>query len=460
MNEGINWSQFTNKKVGILGAGKENISLVGFLIDANASVTICERNLPDDQRKDLEELAGLSFQLGEDHLRDIGKFDVVFRSPGLPIKTVTDALGQSHSTEINSAMNLFVSGYREQIIGVTGTKGKGTTATMIFSIIQASGRHVILAGNIGVSIYDHLSEISPQTLIILELSSFQLEDMKASPTTAVLVPISPDHLEPLSDRSPNFHPTFEKYIEAKSNLVRFQTSKDSVVYPAENQTSRQVANLSPGEKYSVGPAGSYSVFLASGELISQDEEINLLATGIRGEHLLLDAALAATTSKIIGINSGDIMSGLQQFRPLPHRMEELEEREGVRFMNDSYATTPESSIAALSAFDSPVLLIAGGSRKGADFTEFSQAVSRGNVKAVALIGQEAVRIQNSLMDSSYRGKIIMSADLDQACRELHSLSKKGDTILLSPACASKDMFVDAADRGNQFKQIVSHLNNE
>lgn len=459
MNQGIDWSRFTDKRVALLGAGKENISLIPWLTKAKAKVTLCEKTLDDSLRGKLQQYPGVTFKLGDEHLSNLNTFDYVFRSPGFPLELVEHSLNDSIKTIKTSAMALFIEGYRNQIIGVTGTKGKGTTTTMIGSILSAAGIETIVAGNIGEVIYDRIKEITPETKIILELSSFQLMDVTTSPAIAVLVPISPDHLEPLSEKSPNYHHSLDEYLEAKSTLVRFQKETDAVVYPVESQLAEKVAIKSAAKKFPVGK--NQPVFVDdSGVLNLGTKKIDLNEVGVRGDHFRLDAALAAVTGRIAGADHQAVIAGLQNFKPLPHRMEEVGTKNGIQFVNDSYATTPESAMAALSAFDTPVILIAGGSRKGADFNEFAQFVTNRQTKAVVLLGEEAGNIGSALHTSGYSGNIVASQSLVDAVEKAVSLADIGDTVLLSPACASKDMFTDAADRGNQFKSVVSQLPNE
>lgn len=456
MIQGIDWSRFTGKRVALLGAGKENISLIPWLTKANAKITLCERSLDDSLRGKLQQYPKITFKLGDEHLSKLNIFDYVIRSPGLPLELVEESLQDSTDTEITSAMALFIEGYRDQIIGVTGTKGKGTTTTMIGSILSTAGLHTIIAGNIGDVIYDRIKEVTPQTKIVLELSSFQLMDIKASPAIAVLVPISPDHLEPLSEKSPNYHHSLEEYVRAKSSLVRYQNENDAVIYPTENDLATSVAKMSAAKKYPVGADEDilldefWNLSLASGK-------INLKEIGIRGTHFCLDAALAAVAAEIAGANNQAIIDGLKNFKPLPHRMEDVGTVNGVNYINDSYATTPESAMAALSAFDTPIILIAGGSRKGADFNKLAEFITNRKVEAVILIGEESSNIGAALHSSGYSSQIVVATTLADAVYKASSLSQKGYTVLLSPACASKDMFTDAAERGNIFKSLVSQL---
>lgn len=450
----IDWEKFRSKKIGLLGAGKENLSLIPFFVKHGADVVICEQNSEPSNIERLERIEGVGLRIGEDALSELTQFDYVFRTPGMPVIDVERAIGSSQPSPIrSSAVDLFLEYYGKQVIGVTGTKGKGTTSTMIHSILKAGSKKVQLAGNIGNSIFESIDQIDDETWVVMELSSFQLEDISHSPHVAVLLPVTSEHLQPLSARSPNYHRSLEDYIEAKRQLVAFQTADDVVVYAADSPTSTKMAESSKATQYGVGRSAEFAV-LTGDELVFQGRKISLAKAGIKGDHLLLDAALAAVTAVQCGIKSEDVIPGLKTFKPLPHRMEKIGVFNGITVINDSYATAPDATIAALSAFDQPTILLAGGSSKGMDFTELAQAIIRRKVKAVLLIGQEAPRIEKSLQEINYSGIVEKLDTLEQAVNRATEIAVSGDTILLSPACASKDMFIDAADRGTQFTLLT------
>lgn len=450
----INWERFRSKKIGLLGAGKENLSLIPFLTEHGAEVTICEQNAEPANIERLEKTAGVELRIGDDAMSDIGYFDYVFRTPGMPVIDVDRAIELSqHSPVRTSSVDLFLEYYGDQTIGVTGTKGKGTTSTMIHSILNSGSRKTLLAGNIGNSIFDSLDQIDDGSLIVMELSSFQLEDITHSPKFAVILPVTSEHLQPLSKRSPNYHRSLDDYIEAKRQLVAHQQETDVVVYAADSQSASQIANSSKAKKFGVGIERGEAK-ISGTDLLLNDIKIDLAAAGLKGDHLILDAALASVMAIQIGLDNKLILNGLRNFKPLPHRMEKIGVFGGVTVIDDSYATAPDATIAALSAFDQPVILIAGGSPKGVDFTELAQVIVGKNVKAILLIGQEAERLKEAIETQGYKGTLEKLESLETAVDNAVNYSVKGDVILLSPACASKDMFIDAADRGAQFTHLI------
>lgn len=449
----MTFTDFAGKKVALLGAGTENIHLIPHLLTAGAAVTLCnqwEHELPE------EYLEQITVQVGDDHLRNLDQFDYLFRSPGLPIARVDAALvGAAHQPTRTSAMDLFLSMGLGKTIGVTGTKGKGTTTTMIASILQSAGRDVIVAGNIGGVIFDELEKISPETFVVLELSSFQLEDVTHSPNIAVLLPIVPDHLQPLSERSPNYHETFEQYASAKANITAYQSPNDLLVYAADSAVVQGIADRSNARRIGVGEKAGDVLVSTAGHITADSHDlIDLSTTGLRGTHIFLDGALAATVCRELGCSSADILAGLTAFKPLPHRLQEIGSIDNITYVDDSYATAPDATIAAIEAFDQPIIWIGGGSRKGAPFAELAEAIVNSNVKAAILLGEEAERLANALANAAFSAPIITVQSMAEAVERARSLAKPGDLVLLSPACASKDMFKNAADRGEQFTALV------
>ncbi|MEX0594691.1 MAG: UDP-N-acetylmuramoyl-L-alanine--D-glutamate ligase [Patescibacteria group bacterium] len=452
----MDWSDFSGKSVALLGAGTENISLISHLKKAGATVTVCDRS------DELEELdSDIRLVTGEHYLSDIAGYDFLFRSPGLPTAVVEQALINAQSRpELTSAVDLIFSMKGQQVIAVTGTKGKGTTSSMITQILKAAGKPVILAGNIGNSIFDSWDRLTPETLIVMEVSSFQLEDVAHSPHIAVVLPITADHLQPLSERSPNFHQDLPSYIVAKQQITAYQGPDDTVVFSLDSQASAQIGQSAAAKKISVSAKTKADVFVEGGVLRISQTEIDLAKeTKLRGDHLFHNAAVACAVADILKISVENMLEGLSSFRPLPHRMEEVGVFGGVKYVDDSYATAPDATIAALSAYtDQPTILILGGSSKGADFSELAQRIESSSVKTVVLVGQEAVNIEQSLKKfapkiSRLTGFSVFKDAVETALRQANS----GDVVLLSPACASKDMFKNAAERGEKFTKLIHEL---
>lgn len=445
---------FQGKKVGLLGAGIENIALIPHLRQAGAEITVCNRVVAPatDDLRDQD----IKLVVGENYLNDLGRFDYVFRIAGMPVATLQEALDKLEKKPIvTSPTDLFLALKLCHIIGVTGTKGKGTTATMIGEIINAAGKKAAVVGNIGQPIFDIVEDLTPETYAVIELSSFQLEDVHHSPEIAVILPISQDHLQPLSASNPNFHPSFEQYAQSKANITAFQTTTDFLVYAADSKIVQDIANNSAARRLGVGEQTGDLRVLPTGEIdAGKNEVINFSELGLTGRHVYLDAALALAVARELGCDTAAIKEGLKNFRPLPHRLETVGTFDGVKYIDDSYATAPEAAIGAIEGLDQPVIWIGGGSRKGAEFEDLARTVAESTIKAVVLMGEEGPRLQAAIEKFNPDLPIFNSNSMPEAVAIARDHAKKGDTVLLSPACASKDMFENAADRGDQFQAAI------
>jgi len=455
----MTWADFRSKRVALLGAGVENISLIEHLDRAGATIFVCDQR-PEPLEADVRyRFPNLKVVAGDQYLANLGGYDIVFRSPGLPVSVVAKALkGVKTPPLVTSATDLFLGMTPAMVVGVTGTKGKGTTATMVGSILQAAGRDVVVAGNIGKPIFSIFDQLKADTIVVLELSSFQLEDLTHSPHIAVILPVGEDHLKPLSSESPNYHLSLNDYVAAKAHITLHQTAEDVLVFAADSPDATAIASVSRAKKIGVSQSAYQNHWNVSGngEVFQNGESfLKLGEIGLRGQHIFLNATMATAVANELGVSAELIQAGLKTFQPLPHRLQDCGLVEGVRFVDDSYATNPEATIAALTAFTEPVVLIAGGSSKGADFSVLATKIAESSVVAVVLIGQEAPRIRQALAGV----KTDLPVDdggptMAAAVAKAKAHARSGSVVLLSPACASKDMFRNAADRGDQFQTAI------
>jgi UDP-N-acetylmuramoylalanine--D-glutamate ligase len=458
----MTWEEFRSKRVALLGAGIENLSLIEHLDAAGATIFVCdqkEQPLSEDFRY---RFPNVKVVTGDRHMHNLGSYDFVFRSPGLPIERVEKALkGSKTRPVVTSATDLFLHMTDATVVGVTGTKGKGTTSTMIGSILEAAGRPVVVAGNIGKPIFSIIKELTKETVVVLELSSFQLEDIRTSPHLAVILPIGEDHLRPLSEESPNYHKSLNDYVAAKAHITLFQSAADTLVFAADSPDATAIASVSKAKKIGVSQSAYQNHWNvgARGDVFRQGEKFcDLAETQLRGQHVFLNATMAAAVATELGVDKEMILAGLKKFVPLPHRLQEIATRNGIAFIDDSYATNPEATIAALTAFTEPVVLIAGGSSKGADFTTLAEKIAQSSVVGVVLVGQEAPRLRQAILSVSPELTIEDGGTtMIEIVTKAVALVKSGGVVLLSPACASKDMFKNAADRGDQYQAAVKAL---
>lgn len=337
----------------------------------------------------------------------------------------------------------------KNIIGVTGTKGKGTTSTLIYEMLKESGKRTYLGGNVGIPVLDFVRDVTPDDWVVLELSNFQLYNLTYSPHIAVCLMIVPEHMD--------WHPDMNDYTEAKANLFRHQKAEDIAIYYNDNEYSKKIAGYSPGQKipYYASP-GAY-VDEATKIMVGDTEIIDKSEIKLLGEHNLQNVCAALTAAWQVAQDRAAVRKVLSSFSGLEHRLEFAGEIEGVRYYNDSFGTTPDTAIVAMRAFDRPKIMILGGSDKGADFDGLAQEVTENNVKHVVAIGATGPRIAQLLRAKGFSSITDHLASMPQIVEAAQKNSKAGDVVLLSTGCASFGMFKNYKDRGDQFKRAVQAL---
>lgn len=430
-------------KVAIVGFGIEGESAYSYWHKRGADITVC------DQNAHINPPSGVAVKLGDTYLQNLNEFDVICRSAGLNPNKIIKANPEIDTSKITTVVNEFLRVCpSKHIIGITGTKGKGTTSTLTTKILEAAGKTVFLGGNIGNSPLDFLDHITPETWIVLELSSFQLYDLKHSPRIAVCLMVTPEHL--------NWHEDMGDYEKAKAQLFAHQTPHDIAIYFAKNETSHRIASSSPGAKiaYFAEP-GAYvqnEYIVIDNQRVCEVGELQLL-----GVHNWENACAAVTIAWQVTHDISAIRSALTLFSGLEHRLEFVREVSGVSYYNDSFGTTPETAIVALQAFKQPKVIILGGSDKGVSFEELAKTVAHENVRQVILIGETAPAIEKALTEVGFTAFTRGSETMPEIVEAAQKAAKKGDVVLLSPACASFGMFTDYKDRGYQFKLAVGTL---
>lgn len=414
---------YEGKKVAILGYGLEGADAEAFLKKAGAEITLLDQKFDPDYLKNLE------------------RFDVIVRSPGVYRFLPEIVKAEKSGVVISSAVKIFFENCPAKIIGVTGTKGKGTTSTLIYEILKADGREVYLAGNIGKPYLQLLPKLTKESWVVLEMSSFQLIDMDASPHIAVILNITVDHLD--------WHKNREEYLDAKKNIVKYQKAEDFAVINEEYEASK-----------SFGPLTKAKVIPYSKDLLDPKFKKELL---LRGGHNLENIAAAVAVGEILKIPENKILGVIGSFKGLEHRLELVATVEGRTFYNDSFATGPQPTIAAIKSFTEPETLIVGGSDKGLDYSELGDVIkSSPNIKNIILIGQIRNKIADTFKGVSFKGRVIDmgKSAMKDIVKKAFEVTLAGGVIILSPAAASFDMFANYKDRGNQFKNSVLNLKNE
>ncbi len=452
---------YKNRLVAVLGLSVEGTDSVRFFNAEGARVWCCDRRTKEELGDTYDELKPLAegFQLGKRYLEDIGRFDLIVRTPGMSLR-----LPLLQRRELTSSTKLFFSLCAAPIIGVTGTKGKGTTGTLIARMIEADGKKVWLGGNVGTPLLSKVRAIKPSDAVVLELSSFQLEDCRQSPHVAVVLKTTQEHLANQDKLASNFHLTRETYVDAKKSIVRYQKKTDVVILNADDSTSLSFAAETPARVLCFGRVKKTTdAYVADSTIYlnvkkKPQKVCSLGEIKLRGMHNLDNIAAAALAARATGVSLNAIRLAAISFEGLEHRLETIREARGVLYVNDSFSTVPETAIAAIESFNQKIILIAGGSEKGSDFTELGKVIAAHSVKTLIAIGRMTERIVKASKDAGFTGKIITGA---RSMHDIVSIASKeaaaGDVVLLSPACASFDMFKNYKERGKLFKHEVSLL---
>lgn len=428
-------------KIAILGYGVEGESVYNYYkkkYPEAAFVAYDNRTAPKNPLPE-----GIEFVGGVKDFKGI-EADLAIKTPSIPPWEVLV------SGDVTTMTREFLQHSPAPVIGVTGTKGKGTTASLIASILTAAGKKAWLVGNIGLGAFDVLDQIQSDDVVVYELSSFQLWDVDLSPDVAVVLGIEPEHLD--------VHADMDDYIAAKSNIARYQEAGDRIVFKQGNQYAEHIARLSAGTQLPY-PSGEGAHVRDGYFYYGETKLCPTSALRLPGT-FNQDNACAVISAVWPWVQDGQIIAqGLGAFEGLPHRLKLVREVAGVQYFDDSIATTPGSAIAALSAFEQPKIIILGGSYKGATYDELAQAVKQDRVRQVILIGTEAPKIQAALEAADFHDYVNLGTDVSmtEIVTKASDAAQPGDIVILSPSCASFDMFKSYSDRGDQFIQAVQFL---
>jgi UDP-N-acetylmuramoylalanine--D-glutamate ligase len=449
-------TELENKKVLLLGFGREGQSSYRLirrvlpelhLTIADADTSVCENEgLKGDNFLDL--------RLGKGYLEGLNKFDRIMKSPGISLKDISSDFDPS---SITSQTDLFLRRFFSQVVGVTGTKGKSTTVTLIHHILKLAEKESLLMGNIGRPAFDVVDEVGPETILVFEMSSHQLEYINRSPHIAVLLNLYEEHLDA--------YRSFNDYQAAKMNIAKYQENDDIFLFNNDDERIRHLISTIdfPGHFFSlsfhtVSDDGCYirenKIIYSSG---GKTEEIFDLSRKIKlkGNHNLLNIMAAISICKQSGIDSEIIAEGISSFRGLEHRIEYVGEYRGIHFYNDSIATIPEACMEAVKALGNVDTLILGGFDRGIDYSELARFLSVSTVRNLILTGEAGKRILHEIRDIKTPGQtLFLLSRFDDFPEIVLKVTKQGSICLLSPAAASYDEFRNFEMRGKRFKELV------
>lgn len=447
---------FDNKKVLILGFGREGVSTYRFIRRHFPALPIgiadYRKSAGDEFLKDYPCDPYVEIHTGDNYLESLHSYDLVIKSPGISYKVFS---GIEKVPAITSQTELFIKFFRQNIIGVTGSKGKSTTASMIYHILSKAKNDVVFVGNIGIPPFDRIEAVKDNSLIVYELSSHQLEQTGLSPHIGILLNIFPEHLD--------HYLSYEDYQEAKFNIARYQENDDKFIFNAENQLILDLIKKYPlkSEMLAFGdkPKGEKNCFLSGNDIVFSDGKVfkNVdKKCKLTGRHNLYNIMAAIFACRIAGVDDGDIIKGISTFSGLPHRLEYIGRYGGVDYYNDSIATIPEAAIEAINSIPALATIILGGYDRGVNYSGLVECLKNSSIDNFVLIGNAGKRIYGLMLHNCEQlaGNAHLVESFDEAVKLGIELTPSDMSCLLSPAAASYDMFRDFEERGERFRKLV------
>jgi UDP-N-acetylmuramoylalanine--D-glutamate ligase len=442
------------KRVLVVGLGKSGVAAALFLASSGARVTVSDAKSEDQLRSEIPALLdrGITVETGKHGERTFRDQDLIVVSPGVPGNVASLQQARRLGIPVIGEIELTARFLQGNIVAITGSNGKTTTTTLTGEIIASGGRKTLVGGNIGTPAITFVEQSSPDTWVVLEISSFQLESIETfRPHISAILNVTPDHL----DR----HGSMENYIAAKKRIFENQTADDYAVLNADNQIIRQMAE---GVKpqllwFSLQHAVERGAFVQGGAILFRDRrEIEIMPVSeiaLKGAHNVENVLAAVAIGMAAGIEPSAIRRAVKEFRAVEHRLEYVATLRGVQYYNDSKATNVDATIKALQSFPANIHLILGGKDKGSDYGELKTLIAE-RVKRVYTIGAAAAKIESQIGNTI---PVINAQTLDAAVRKAADLAIGGDIVLLAPACASFDQFPSYEHRGRVFKELVQTL---
>lgn len=445
--------EMKNKKILVYGLGISGVSTIKTLSKTGGEIIVVDSKREDELETYINQIKDIDY-IGNFGTIDIKLegVDLVVKSPGIPPSNELIVRAKENNIEVITDLELgFLLSKSKNIIGITGTNGKTSTTTLVGEILKNAGMNTFVCGNIGIGILDTVAKADYDDAIVIECSSFQLEDtVKFSPKVGVVINITPDHL--------NWHETYENYKKAKLKVYENQNENQYSIINYEDEYLREYSAKLKSKKiyFSTKRELESGLFLKDGHIIYRENEKNNIVVESENLDIFLENALSAIAIGIaMGVEVEVIKKTLKEFRALPHRMELVDEIDGVKYINDSKGTNPDSTIKAIENLDKDIILIAGGYDKGSNFEELME-FGKGKIKSLILLGETKNEIKKIALENNYE-KIYLVENMEEAVIKSKELASKNDTVLLSPACASWGMYQNFEERGEHFKTIVKKI---
>lgn len=446
------------KKILILGFGREGKALFAFLRKKypNLVIWVADRNVELKSIHQIDPSFDNQIISGEAYLESLRDFDLVVKTPGIPLISIE---GKMDMAKLTSQTNLFLKLFRNQVIGITGTKGKSTTSCLIYHIIKQFTEDVVLVGNIGVPPFEVIGQLKPTTKIVFELSSHQLESVDVSPHISILLNIYQEHLD--------HYKSFLDYQMAKYKIAQFQLPGDYIIYNNEDERITELMRSMPLKSTALGFGQEFhnkksSAWFENGAAIikPQIDPVPITihkTTGIqlKGNHNLLNAMAAVLAVKTIGLPDQMVLQAIASFKGLEHRIEYVGCYNHRHFYNDSISTIPEASILAIKALGRVDTLLLGGKDRGIDYEPLVQHLIQSPIQGLVFTGNAGQRMKDHLQEAGYKGLMLFFEEFDTMVEYAKSITPADGVCLLSPAASSYDRFTNFEERGKRFKMLVS-----
>lgn len=461
-------SFFKNKKITVFGLGLHGggVGTVKFLVNSGAKVIVTDIKTKEQLGESLEKLKGLKniqYVLGQHRPEDFTKVDMVIKTPPVPWTDKNVKLALAAGVPVEGDSSIFFKLCKNPIIGVTGSKGKTTTATFIYEILKSAGKNAIKVGIGQTSVPDKLSLLKKDSVVVFELSSWRLAALgrfHLSPQIAVFKNMLKDHL--------NYYKTMEAYVKDKKNIFLYQNPKDWLIVNEDDEIVREVSKEAKSQifRFSYEPINeSKSVFIDNDSIFLNDgiditKIVSVADIKIPGKHNLSNMMAAISACHVFGISIPEIKKAVLGLKGIPHRLEFVRDYLGMRFYNDTAATIPEATISALKSFEAPIILIAGGTDKGLDYTDIGEKIANGVKNVILLKGNATENLLFKIKKNIPEGKefdIKIVDSMQEAVELAVGYGEAGDVILLSPGTASFGLFLNEFDRGDKFREAVNGL---
>lgn len=439
----------------------KKIVILGFGIEGKSSYQFLRKNIPDmlitiacnqidqeEKNEYLEKDENLEFIVGREYLKKIENFDLILKSPGISFKGIDTS---KIMDKITSQLELFLKYCECYTIGITGTKGKSTTSSLIYQMLIEQGKNTILLGNIGIPIFDHMEEIQKDSIVILEISSHTLEYIKKSPNIGIILNIYEEHLD--------HYDNINKYIEAKFNILKHQTKEDIAIFNYDNLVMKQMRYPYKNTDYAISFDGEKSQEVINSIYRSQDKifhnEEPIYETNqkrnLKGNHMLNDIMFVLAVSEVLKLDLEKTKETISNFKPLEHRMEFVGRYDDVDYYNDSIATIPESTINCVEALKRVNTLIVGGKDRQVELVKLIKYINESSIENIICMPKTGEYIFEGVKEKK---NAICVKNMQEAVEYAKKVTKKGYICVLSPAASSYGYFKDFMDRGNQFKNLV------